>query len=488
MNTDSLALKTVKVISQKIIPDWIHPYKNSKTSKSIGSGFFIDKEGHLLTCSHVIDDAVKIFIEIPNHGDEKIEVEVLGLCPDLDIALLKTKNYKNKDFYHLHDNDHIYDISPGEDVFAIGFPLGQDNIKYTKGIISGRQRGLIQTDTPINPGNSGGPLILDNKVIGINSSGILLANNIGYATPISYYYLIKEQLADKNNKLVRRPFLGLSYQNSNKPLLDMNNCKCESGIYVKKIFKGSPIEKCGIKENDIICSFNGIKIDNFGLLEKEWFNEKMKIDDILKTVKNNEEVEIEYWRGKKLNKKKFRYNPYQLTINLKFPLYDKYDLKYEVLGGFIVMEMTLNHLNFIVNKLLRHISKIEQVSKRVNNILSYLDTERRTKSKLLITHIFPNSYLSNLEMLEEYDVIDIVNGKKCNTIEDFRKNILLLKRNKKGKFIEIITELNKRAILDVKQIIDEEKVFSDTYKYPISKTFMKLKNGNTGKKTKKQRK
>ena len=75
METNTLALKTVKVISQKIIPDWIHPYKNAKTSKSIGSGFFIDNEGHILTCSHVVDDAMKIFIEIPNHGDEKIEVD-----------------------------------------------------------------------------------------------------------------------------------------------------------------------------------------------------------------------------------------------------------------------------------------------------------------------------------------------------------------------------------------------------------------------------
>ena len=52
------------------------------------------------------------------------------------------------------------------------FPLGQENLKYTKGIISGRQKSSIQTDTPINPGNSGGPLLLDGKVIGINSSHI----------------------------------------------------------------------------------------------------------------------------------------------------------------------------------------------------------------------------------------------------------------------------------------------------------------------------
>ena len=306
METNKLALKTVKIISQKIVPDWIHPYKNQSTSRSIGSGFFIDMEGHILTCSHVIDEAVKIFVEIPNRGDEKIEVEVLGLCPEMDIALLKTKTYKNKDFYELHEQNYVYDIQPGEDAVAIGFPLGQDNIKYTKGIISGRQFGRIQTDTPINPGNSGGPLLLGDKVLGINSSGFMFANNIGYAIPISYFYLLKDNLFNPKTKLIRRPFLGLSYQNSNKPLLDINNCKCASGIYVKTVFKGSPIEKSGIKKNDIICSFADYKVDNFGLLEKEWFNEKMKIDDILGRTPNNGTINIEYWRGKKLYKKKIQ--------------------------------------------------------------------------------------------------------------------------------------------------------------------------------------
>ena len=471
METNKLALKTVKVISQKITPDWIHPYKNKTTSKSIGSGFFIDKDGHILTCSHVVDDAVKIFIEIPNQGDEKIEVEVLGLCPDMDIALLKTKTYKNKDFYELHDENYVYDIEPGEDAIAIGFPLGQDNIKYTKGIISGRQFGKIQTDTPINPGNSGGPLLSGNKVIGINSSGFLMANNIGYAIPISYFYLLKEELFSSDNKLIRRPFLGLSYQNSNKPLLDVNNCKCETGIYVKTVFKGSPIEKCGIKEGDIICSFGGMKVDNFGLLDKEWFNEKMKIDDALRRVPNSGPIDIEYWRGKKLFKKSFKYNPFELEINTKFPLYELYENKYEVLGGMIVMEMTVNHLQYIVGRLLGRLTKPQSINKKINNILSYLDTEKRTKPKLLVTHIFPNSYLNNLEILEEFDVLDKVNGRKCSTIKDFREALL----NKKGKYIEILTELNKKVVLEIPKIVEEESTFSETYKYPISDTFKKLK-------------
>ena len=470
METNKLALKTVKIISQKIVPDWIQPFKNKNTSKSIGSGFFIDMEGHILTCSHVVDDAVKIFVEIPNQGDEKIEVEVLGLCPDMDIALLKTKNYKNKDCYKLHDENYVYDISPGEDAIAIGFPLGQDNIKYTKGIISGRQFGKIQTDTPINPGNSGGPLLQNDKVIGI-SSGFLMANNIGYAIPISYFYLLKNELFDSKKKLIRRPFLGLSYQNSNKPLLDINNCKCESGVYVKTVFKGSPIEKSGIKKGDIICSFGGLKVDNFGLLDKEWFNEKMKIDDALRRIPNNGKIDIEYWRGKKLFKKSFKYSPYELKINTKFPLYEPFENKYEVFGGMIIMEMTVNHLQYIVNKLLGRLSKTQSITKKINNILSYLDTEKRTKPKLLVTHVFPNSYLNNLEMLEDYDVIDKVNNIKCSTIEDLRRALI----GNKGKYIEILTELNKKAVLEIPKIVEEEKIFSETYKYPISDTFKKLK-------------
>ena len=124
MDTQSLSQKTVKILSQKISLDWIHPYKNSSTGKSIGTGFFINDKGYILTCSHVVEHAKKIFIQIPNYGKDKIEVEIVGLCPDLDIALLKTINYKNKDFYELHNKDEVYNIKPGGDVYAIGFPLG----------------------------------------------------------------------------------------------------------------------------------------------------------------------------------------------------------------------------------------------------------------------------------------------------------------------------------------------------------------------------
>ena len=175
----------------------------------------------------MIQNSDKIYIEIPHEGDRKIEVIVKGLCPEFDIALLQTINYKNEEYYDLHTREEVYTMKPGEEVYAIGFPLGQDNLKFTKGIISGRQKSLIQTDTPINPGNSGGPLLLDGKVIGINTSIILFTNNIGYATPISFYYIIQDELfSEGEDRLIMRPHAGIHFQNSNEALLEMNKCKC----------------------------------------------------------------------------------------------------------------------------------------------------------------------------------------------------------------------------------------------------------------------
>jgi len=480
INTQSLSKKTVKILSQKISLDWIHPYQNLDTSKSIGTGFFINDKGYILTCSHVIDHAKKIFVQIPNYGQDKIEVDIIGLCPDLDLALLKTKDFKNEDYYELHDQNTIYEIKPGSDVYAIGFPLGQDNIKYTKGIISGREDTFIQTDTPINRGNSGGPLLLDNKVIGINTAGILFANNVGYATPIAYYYLIKDLLNkseyNKNEKMIKRPFLGLSYQNTNQALLDVKTCKCQNGIYVKEVFKGSPIEKSGLKKGDIICSINDIKIDNFGLFEKEWFNEKMKLDDILKMIKNNENMKIQYWRGSKLFTKYFNYKNYELVINKKYELYEKDPVDYEVFGGFIVMEMTDNHLEKIMDTI--NLSNSKKITARINNIMKYLDKENKTEKRLLITHVFPNSKLSNLEILTDFDIISEVNGKKCKSLKEYRNAMKKCIKIKNQNYIEIITEINKRVVLHISELLDEEKIFSETYKYNLSELYHHFNKNN----------
>ena len=117
----------------------------------------------------------------------------------MDIALLQILNYRSP--YYFSMKDISKNIIINTTVITLGFPLGQDKLKLTKCIISGLDEGLIQIDAPINSGNSGGPLInlKTNKVIGINSSGIDLMNNIGYAIPIHRFIENIEMLLKENN-------------------------------------------------------------------------------------------------------------------------------------------------------------------------------------------------------------------------------------------------------------------------------------------------
>ena len=86
----------VRIRSMNMKIDWSEPYKRD-SSQSIGTGFFIDDKGFILTCSHVVEHAVKLLITIPSNGNQEFETEVVCIHPELDIALLKT-NFKNKDF------------------------------------------------------------------------------------------------------------------------------------------------------------------------------------------------------------------------------------------------------------------------------------------------------------------------------------------------------------------------------------------------------
>ena len=232
--------KVVRITSQNIMIDWLEPYKNKFTTSSVGSGFFIDYKGTILTCSHLVINSKKVYVEIPQEGKKKYTADIISTCPDFDIAILKIKGYKNKSFFNLLEKDKFYDLKLGKEIFALGFPLGQDNLKITQGIISGRDSGLIQTSAGLNKGNSGGPMLLDNIVIGINVSKISNANNIGYAVPLLYYYNIMHV----KTKLIKRPILGIHYLNLDKNYNELNNIKCDNGILIKNVHKNSPLWNC----------------------------------------------------------------------------------------------------------------------------------------------------------------------------------------------------------------------------------------------------
>jgi len=175
--------------------DWLEPYLDKSVKETIGSGFFVNDKGNIITNFHVIENAIKVFVQIPKYGNNTYECDVISIYPHMDIGLLKIKNYKNEKYFKLGNSDMI---KKGNKSFAIGYPMGQNKYKITSGIISGYQDGDIQTDSPINPGNSGGPLVNEKmEVIGINYSGYANAQNVGYAIPINFLKIILSDMYKK---------------------------------------------------------------------------------------------------------------------------------------------------------------------------------------------------------------------------------------------------------------------------------------------------
>lgn len=468
---NTFSKKTVKIIAQEIKLNHIFPFKNKETSSSVGSGFFIDDKGHILTCSHVIEHSKSILVEIPHLGDKKIEVVVLGLCPEFDLAVLKTVNYIPKDYYDLHKKEFIYSVKPSSEVYAVGFPLAQKNLKFTRGIISGREDGLIQTDAPINPGNSGGPLMFNDKVIGINTSGIDDANNIGYATPISYFFLIKNELFKKNN-LIKVPIIGVLYQNTTDSMTNVN------GVYIKHVFRRSVINKTGIQVGDILTHINSYKIDNFGLINKEWFNEKMNIEDYIKTIPFGTKITIIFKRKETTFKKTFQFKADVpcLSIVEKYPIWEKKPIDFEVFAGMVVMQLNYNHFKYLFKYLKNKIKN--GISGRDNIVLKYFLKENREQPKLIVTKILQNCFIDRFSIIGDFEILKKVNGLDVLTLHDYRKAIL-----KNSSKLDIETEFGNKLVVRLAPLMKEEETFSKTYKYPLGIVYKKLKRR---KKTKKK--
>lgn len=240
---------------------------------SQGSGFIVTPDGYILTNSHVVHNADKIKVVL-NDGSE-LEGTIIGEDPQTDIAIVKV-NGENLPYLPLGDSEAV-DV--GEWVVAIGSPF-QLEASVTAGIISakGRQNlritdleDFIQTDAAINPGNSGGPLInLDSEVIGINTAIVSRSGGymgIGFAIPSNMAKVIMDQLIAKGS--VTRGFLGVSMQPVDRDIADAFNLDKAEGALVSEVVKGSPADKAGVKQGDIILEYNKTPIKSIGGFRKD---------------------------------------------------------------------------------------------------------------------------------------------------------------------------------------------------------------------------
>lgn len=434
----------VKIYSQNVTFDKLEPFRKS-SDQTIGTGFFIS-DNIILTASHVVQDSIRIDITIPSVGKKKFKTELLCFNPYFDFALLKSSEIKGTKYLKLGNSRKI---KSGNKVFAVGYPLGQEKLKFTSGIISGINDGEIQTDAPINPGNSGGPLLNErNEVIGINVSGYRNAENIGYAVPINRFKLYKNDMLNSKDKISFKPIFGGEYAPTNQEILDYFKIKNDDGILVKKVFKNGPLDLAGIKSGDIISKFGNYNIDRYGDIKVSWFSEKMSFNEIFNDFKINDKVNITYYRKSKKIKSEIKLDSIKYyKVREIFPLYEKSN--YIIISGIVFTNLNLLQLDNIDNP----------------EIYKYYLLENQINEVIVVSSILNGSYVNNLNILHKGDVLTKINGKKitnCIQLINIFKNII------SNEFIYFEFENGIKLILESKKIIQEDKFLSKQHNYFIN--------------------
>lgn len=281
-------------------------FGTNRVQEGAGSGIIISSDGYILTNKHVVPEGTTGVTVTLSDGTEYTNVKVIGRDPSNDLAFLKIDGAKNLKAAELGNST---EVEVGEKVIAVGNALGEFKNTVTSGIISGIGRPLVagndddetsetlenlfQTDAAINPGNSGGPLVdFKGKVIGINTAVAEQAEGIGFSIPINQAKgLIAGVL--KTGKLIK-PYLGVRYVTLDKQKAKDLKLSVQQGAYIvgdirnAGVLPGSPAEKAGLLERDVIVKIN-----------KDSINQQNTLSGLLGAYAPGTEIELTIVRSGK---------------------------------------------------------------------------------------------------------------------------------------------------------------------------------------------
>lgn len=307
----------VSISASQTVTDFFGRSSTQETSG--GSGFIITSDGLIVTNKHVVSDASASYKVVLNDG-RIIDATIKATDPLNDLAFVQI-NAKDLPTVELGSSS---DLQVGQSVIAVGNALGEFQNSISLGVVSAMNRsinaggqtssansehlsGLIQTDASINPGNSGGPLVnLKGQVVGIDTAIASTTGGsigIGFALPIdSVRNVINSVL--KTGQIIR-PYLGVRYLTINPVLKQQNNLSVDYGALVSRgqnlgdlaVLPGSPADKAGIQENDIILQMNGQRIDDKNplpnLLQRYNVGDTVKLTLLHQGTQKDVEVKLE---------------------------------------------------------------------------------------------------------------------------------------------------------------------------------------------------
>ncbi|MDR3457109.1 MAG: trypsin-like peptidase domain-containing protein [Verrucomicrobiae bacterium] len=266
-----------------------HRHRGQEAGGS-GSGFVIAPDGFILTNSHVVHGAVKI--EVTLADGRVFPTALIGDDPETDLAVIRINA---PSLVHAQFGD-SKSIRVGQIAIAIGSPFGFQQT-VTAGVVSALGRtmrsqsgrlidNVIQTDAALNPGNSGGPLVNSRgEIIGVNTAIILPAQGICFAIASNTAEFVTAWLIKEG--LIRRSWIGVAGQN-----VSIHRLAVDQGVLVSGTEPGSPANRAGLREGDVIVAFNGEPVASIDELHRHLVAGVIGVTSTLTIIRHTEKLEL----------------------------------------------------------------------------------------------------------------------------------------------------------------------------------------------------
>jgi serine protease Do len=469
----------VQVFSHIVEPNIIKPYR-IESGEGCGTGFLISSNGLILSNYHVVAGAMHVVIQMPLlFGKKMIQVSVKSVCPDRDLALLELseqdcalikEEHGFVPFLPLGDSDLI---ESSDELLALGFPLGQEALKSSTGVVSAREHvtitsgcgrnveaRCIQVSTPINPGNSGGPTLnKQGQVVGINTASISSAQNIGYALPISEFKLIEQDMLKQ--PVIRKPYLGAQfcYAESDELAQFLGN-PVPSGCYLTQVNKYGLLHEIGLQAQDMVYRVNGYAVDLYGCIKPSNQDDRMSASDYISSLPLKSDISLEVYRqGQKHLLTGAVYCPQEPPVTWMYSPYDTID--YEIVGGILLQDLSLNLVHFFRSQEVAH-----QLPAAADALGSYIFKEsHREESALIVTQVFATSCAHKRRSIGMGDIVVAINGQEVSCLVEARN---ALKLSKEQALTTFKTKDGNLIVFNTEQMLKDEERLAQSFNYQIT--------------------
>ena len=510
---ENVKKSVVKINAVERMYNWREPYKLGRDIGVCGSGFFVDQmelfgrvrfpgQRIVLTNSHVVEGTPtkQVRLMFPGTGKSYIEASVAYLCESVDFAILIIDPRRQshwfeidvsaEEFLESRDNLEFEERSMrgnGEECIAVGYPHDSEDSVATVGCIACRSENMFQLAMSINDGNSGGAICYNGKVIGIATSTLAEAEGISYGVPIKQVAsFVQHWLRDTPiGSLLIPPSFGVETRPASKAFFESIATK-SSGALVQNVQPNSSFDKAGLKEGDILTSIVTINnkqkyefpVDSHGLVKVPWSLAKVELDNLDFVLFCDKKKTKIHFLTKMKSKKRSKTTRYK-SVCKKAPIFmcrknaptlvPYWDnIQHILFGGMVLMNLSANHASAFKNTCREH-------SKTDPRFLFKLLETNGDEKMVCVSHVYPQSVISDTQTLEDLTIITAINGKEVTDIEEVAKLLKKAVANiHKDPFVHFSTETHDDIVFDIRELVAQEQMFLSAIPHHPTNTILNI--------------